>query len=466
VAGRQYPAVVSVSDFFKSRWLPTPYPATFVDAPGDWRYDRSTLDFISAADGQTTAGLRYRLRALELRPTAAALAAATPAPASVFTPNTALPQNLPASVRKLAESVTAGQESKFEKAVALQQWFRVDGGFRYSLQRSTGNGTDDLVKFLGTGPDSRVGYCEQFAAAMAVMGRTLGIPSRVAVGFLRPKRVADETYVYSSHDLHAWPEMYFGGIGWVRFEPTPQSRASSVPAYTTQQVPHAEPSQSSSAPAAAPSLNRIDRTPDAAAADAGKGSSSSWTGTVLWSTVALLVVIAALALAPRVLRELVRRRRWHAARDTVGLAEAAWAELRDTALDLRLPWDDRLTARTSAAELLRSFGRPGDADGTGRSRLRGQAANPEAATALHRLLELVERARYARRVPAGAATTGQVQADTHACVTAMRAGVGQRRRSRATWFPGSLLAALRSSTRSRSSRGLAVVGEPGVDRVV
>jgi hypothetical protein len=48
----------------------------------------------------------------------------------------------------------------------------------------------------------------------------------------------------------------------------------------------------------------------------------------------------------------------------------------------------------------------------------------------------------------------------------MRAGVGQRRRSRATWFPGSLLAALRSSTRSRSSRGLAVVGEPGVDRVV
>ena len=63
---------------------------------------------------------------------------------------------------------------------------------------------------------------------MALMGRSLGIPSRVAVGFLRPEQVGQDTYVYSSRDLHAWPEMYFGGIGWVRFEPTPQ-RAITVP---------------------------------------------------------------------------------------------------------------------------------------------------------------------------------------------------------------------------------------------
>ncbi len=259
---KEFDATVTASENFRSRWLPAPYPVASLRAQGDWRYDRSTLDFISAANNQTTAGLTYTLTGLDLVPSAAELADATPAPASVYTPNTALPRDLPASVRTLAKTITDPQRTKFEKAVALQQWFRVDGGFRYSTDRAPGNGTDDLVRFLSKGKDGRVGYCEQFAASMALMGRTLGIPSRVAVGFLRPEEVAKNTYVYSSRDLHAWPEMYFGGIGWVRFEPTPQ-RAGSVPAYTTQRVPQAAPSSSSSAPAAAPSLNRIDRQAEA-----------------------------------------------------------------------------------------------------------------------------------------------------------------------------------------------------------
>ena len=170
VARREYTSAITTSDFFRSRWLPTPYPAVSVNAPGDWRYDRTTLDFINASENQTAAGLSYTLRALEVRPTAGQLADAAIAPSDIAESGTALPDSFPASVRALAQRVTAGKDSRFEKGVALQQWFRVGGGFRYSLARSAGNGTDDLVRFLGTGEGSRVGYCEQFAAAMAIMG--------------------------------------------------------------------------------------------------------------------------------------------------------------------------------------------------------------------------------------------------------------------------------------------------------
>ena len=100
---KEVQATLPSSDSFRSRWLPTPYPVLMNDAPGDWRYDRDTLDFISAADNQTTAGITYRLRGLDLTPSAAELADATPAPASVYTPNTALPRDLrPRSARSPA----------------------------------------------------------------------------------------------------------------------------------------------------------------------------------------------------------------------------------------------------------------------------------------------------------------------------------------------------------------------------
>jgi transglutaminase-like putative cysteine protease len=459
---------LQVSSYFKSRWLPTPYPVDSVVAPGDWRYDQSTLDFISAADGQTTSGLEYRLTALKLQPTAAELADASPAPSTIYSANTALPHDLPASVGKLAQTVTKGATTKFAMAVALQQWFRVDGGFRYSLRRSAGNGSDDLVRFLSTGKDGRTGYCEQFAAAMAVMGRSLGIPSRVAVGFLTPKQVAKDVWVYSSHDLHAWPEMYFGGVGWVRFEPTPQSRASAVPSYTTQTVPQAGPSQSTSAPAAAPTLNRIDRAAAAATAQHRAAHRSFFASPVFFVLLGALLLAVLVLLAPRALRAVVRRRRWDRAVDTRSLVEAAWAEIRDTALDLRIGWDDRVTPRTAAAEALRSFGDPTSAtDGTGRSSRRGEHANPEATSALHRLLLLLERARYARNLPADAATTEQVHADTGLCVEALRAGVGQRRRARATWTPASLSSSLATGRmRVSASRARSLTPEAGVDRAV
>jgi transglutaminase-like putative cysteine protease len=470
IAHRTVRSQFSISRAFRSRWLPTPYPATFVEASGDWRYDRSTLDFISASDGQTAAGLDYRVRSLELAPTAKQLASAPAAPLSIYNPNTRLPRGFPEYVRRLAERVTQGKQTRFEEAVALQDWFRVGGGFRYSLQRASGNGTNQLVAFLRPGRGGRVGYCEQFAAAMAVMGRALGIPSRVAVGFLHPDQTGPDTYVFSAHDLHAWPELYFGGIGWVRFEPTPATHTGDGPAYTSEALPSAQPTSSSAAPSAAASANAAKRSADSAAAHQnGSGPSGPSNGRLVGWAVALLLV-AGLLVSPRALRSLVRRRRWTAG-GPQGWAEAGWSELRDTARDLGVEWDDSLTLRGTAAALERAFGRPGDVqDALGRGAARGPGINPNAHDALQRLVGLLERVRYARSVPSDATTLPDVRADVETCVAALAAGAGPRRRARAEWLPGSVLgtglAGAAASRSSRRRRRAAVLGGPGVDRAV
>ena len=455
---------IDVTPEFESRWLPTPYPVTRITASGDWRYDRRTLDFISAASGQDTAGMSYALDALRLSPTAPQLADAGPAPATVFGPMTEIPE-LPPAVTDLALDITADAPTKFEKAIALQRWFRVDGGFQYSLERAPGGDSlEELEDFLLEG---KTGYCAQFATAMALMGRSLAIPSRVAVGFLRPSGDGTNNYVSSSHDLHAWPEMYFDGIGWVRFEPTTGVRAPSVPQYTRQDINPTSPSAPTTSAAPQPGqLNRFDQPSASAAAGAGGGDGGVDLGLLLASAGALAVAVL-LALMPRALRTWLRRRRWEGATDPARLAEACWAELRDSALDLGIVWDDSVTVRSRAKALLASFGRPGaDDDAFARQELRGADANPEAARALDRLVRLVELARYARAVPPSAAEVGAARADVDVCVEAMHAGASRQSRTRATWLPASLVAEWSASSAARRRAASIRLDEPGVDRAV
>ncbi|MGZ5417248.1 MAG: transglutaminase family protein [Nocardioides sp.] len=465
VPRKTYPWAIQTSEAFGSTWLPAPYPVFSLTAPGDWRYDRDTLDFISFAKGQEADGLEYDLERIDVDVAAAGLDAAPPAPASVFGPNTELPQTVPESVRELARTVTQGAGSKFEMAQMLQRWFRTE--FEYSTRPAPGNGTDDLVNFLADEPGGRIGYCEQFAAAMSLMGRSLAIPSRVAVGFLRAEPDGEDSYIFSSRDLHAWPEMYFESVGWVRFEPTPGQRSGAVPSYTRGRVgedgPSRLPSESTVAP---PQSNRIDATtaPAGTGSDSGDGSSIDL-GVVLAGTGGMLALLALLAL-PRALRAWVRSRRWDAADTAPTLAEAAWAELRDTAVDLGVAWDDDLTVRSRARETVRSFGVPGgEEDALARTSVRGPGVNPDAEEALVRLVGLVERARYARDLPAGAAQVDAVRADLDACVEALEAGAGKRRRTQATWLPRSLWARWVSAPGQRA-RDEAMLGDAGVDHAI
>lgn len=472
VARRQVRYEVSVDDAFESVWLPAPYPVTSMEVPGDWRYDTATFDFVSGDKSQGIAGLEYSLSGLDVTPSSQRLIAAGPAPEDVVDRYTHLPEDMPGTLGDLAEEVTTGAESRFEQAVALQRWFRDDGGFEYSLDPDPGTGTDDLERFLDE-DRGRVGYCEQFAASMALMGRTLGIPSRVAVGFLRADPVGDDEYVYRAYDLHAWPEMYFEGAGWVRFEPTPNDRAESVPGYTAGSFEQPRPEDDVPTPSAAPSApapelpeDRL-RGEDVAAADGG--GSSGGGGSARWVLAALGLLL--LLLTPWLARTLVQRRRWATATTPAAAAEAGWRELRDTVLDLRLPWDDSVTLRTRARAVAAELGRTSGPlrEGFVRGGLEGAGADPEAAAALGRLVVDVERARYAPDTAGrGGRGVDEVRADVETCAEALTAGVVRKRRRAATWLPASLWrnGTWRSVLRERVSRRAPAITEAGVDRAL
>ena len=136
-----------------------------------------------------------------------------------------LPEHFPESVRDLAAEVTAGQPTTYDAMVALQNWFRSE--FDYSLEVPQGHGTSAIEAFLR----QRIGYCEQFAGTFAAMARSLGVPARVAVGFT-PGLGGNGEYTVLGKNAHAWPEVWFDGLGWVAFEPTPGRGAPGARGYT------------------------------------------------------------------------------------------------------------------------------------------------------------------------------------------------------------------------------------------
>lgn len=153
-----------------------------------------------------------------------------------------------------AEQLTANQTNNFDKAQAIWSFFTAQNGFVYDTKTADATDSDALADFILNG---KRGFCEQFASAMAVMLRSAGIPSRVAIGFTSGTPKGDHLSI-SSEDAHAWVEVYFGTRGWVSFDPTPlvdgravvppylQTDSSASSTNDTQEVPTAP---ASSAPA-------------------------------------------------------------------------------------------------------------------------------------------------------------------------------------------------------------------------
>jgi transglutaminase-like putative cysteine protease len=201
------------------RWLPAAYRPVTVNLD-DTLVVRSSSTLV--ADAESVEGLRYAVDSAvapgegQVTPGMQA-ATARPVPARLE-PFTEVPGDLPTQIATLAQQIVAdaGATTPFAKAQALRDYFRTDA-FAYTLDVEPVDTPNAILVFL----DEKRGFCVQFSTAYAVMARTLGIPTRVAVGFTPGDEVAGEFRV-SSHDAHAWPEVWLAGIEWTgMFDPTP-----------------------------------------------------------------------------------------------------------------------------------------------------------------------------------------------------------------------------------------------------
>jgi protein-glutamine gamma-glutamyltransferase len=128
-----------------------------------------------------------------------------------------LPSEIDARIAQLARQVTAHARTEFDKTVAVESYLRTH--YAYTLNLTGKPGDDPLGHFLFV---TRAGHCEYFASAMAIMLRTIGIPTREVNGFL-PGEYNDlgGDYIVRASDAHSWVEVYFRGVGWMTFDPTP-----------------------------------------------------------------------------------------------------------------------------------------------------------------------------------------------------------------------------------------------------
>ncbi|WP_420368545.1 transglutaminaseTgpA domain-containing protein [Curtobacterium sp. L1-20] len=341
----------------------------------------------------------------------------------------ALPDKLPTAIARTAQRVAAGAGSDYEEARALEQWFRSDL-FTYSEtapveQGYDGDSMDVVAKFLQV----REGYCVHFSSAMAVMARTLGIPSRIAVGYRAGTTQADGEYTVSNRQLHSWPELYIKGAGWVAFEPTPDSdqaatsstEATATPTPATPDSPLPKPGEASTAPSEATP------TPSASAGPGAAGTSGGGGDGPLGLAVGLLLAVA-LLVSPGVVRAVRRRSRLGAVRSGRSPAVHAWREVLDDVADhgyapgLAPPDDAAAAARTARAVL---------------GRLR-PSLPPAALAHLDAVVDAVDRERFAAGGSAAVDTEALLRAVQHARV-ALDASVSRTRVVRSRVLPPSLL---------------------------
>lgn len=370
---------------FNSPWLLAPYAPVSVDGlEGDWTWDPKTLTILS--ENSSTSRQDYEVLSTDPNVTRQQLASAPPvSPEEVDDRFFAVPNGVQDIVSDTALRVTENQPGPYEKALAIQEYLR-GPDFSYSLEAPVnggydGNSMDVIAAFL----QERSGYCVHYAGAMAVMARIADIPSRIAIGYV-PGTITGETvtgsggkalteYSVNSRDAHAWPELYFEGIGWIPFEPTPSRGV--VPEYAHEDLAgEDEDSPDALDPRRDSPLNQpsqpAETEPASEPATEGPafgGHSTAWVAAVVPGLILL-------ALLPWGIRSWRRRRAV-----TSATAVAGWRELRDTAIDFGYPAAVADTPRTFAVRLASSA-----------------QLDADCSAALDRVRSACETARYGRDV--------------------------------------------------------------------
>ena len=246
-----------------------------------------------------------------------------------------------APLEHVAVAVAGGARSPYAAAVALEAWFRVGGGFTYTAHPAVFPDAP-LVGFVA---QTRAGYCQYFAGAMALMLRYLGVPARVAVGFSSGTYDAKSgVWTVTDHDAHAWVEAWFRGFGWLPFDPTP---AAGRPERGQLSAPYSAASQSVAvqrrlggggpAAAAPPAAQADHRHGEGGAATATAGAGAAEPSSSRHdSLLVLLALVLAAALFGVVATKLVLRRARYVSRDPRRVAAACRRELADFLLDQRI----------------------------------------------------------------------------------------------------------------------------------
>lgn len=244
--------------------------------------------------------------------------------------------------------------------------FFANGDFAYSLDAPDGNGSNNL-QIIANLLQERRGYCVHYASALAVLGRALGVPTRLVLGYRANADGASTslesgvevvTYQATNHDLHAWTEAYIDNVGWVSFDVTPSIAQSDtaldapVDAETNQPADQEDDQNTPDSSDIGPSDNDVpfagkdgDANDDAssllpAIAETLSSVAAKLAGLLPYACGVL--VAAAAALSPALLRRARKARRMHAVRhassDPARAIASAWAEATDAALDAGITW--------------------------------------------------------------------------------------------------------------------------------
>jgi transglutaminase-like putative cysteine protease len=405
-------------------FLPAPYAPVqlAIDTPG-WAELPGSLMMFNAA--VPLGGTRYTVTSNVPDPTVAQIQNAQAGiPTAILSQYGGYAGPDTTQLTAIAHQHTAGATTELGAALDLQAWF-TSRSFRYTLKPDLPS-AHWLVAFLTR--DKR-GYCQQFAWAFAVLARLVGIPSRIVVGYTAGTSTSGTSWQVTTADAHAWPELYFPGEGWLRFEPTPQGPTGQgtavAPPYasglagsgllTTKSggASGAGGSAGSGHPAGQPGLGRLTHPQPG-----GALKLPTVGGSDLWLVILIPVLALLLTSAPAVARRLTRRRRWLAAAGDAAIAATAWRELIDDLADFGVRRQPGETPRAMASRIRR------EAD-----------LNPATAEALGRIVTAAERQQYAR-IPAPASGLPE---DVLAVRRALAASVPARQRMRAWLFPTSTL---------------------------
>jgi len=330
------------------------------------------------------------------------------------------PADMPPAVISLEKTETANAKTPYGRARAIFDYFAdPKNGFSYSLTTKAGDSGSDLQDFILL---NKTGFCQQYAAAMAIMLRMADVPARVVLGYTHAKPDANGSFAVTTNDAHAWVEAYFDGIGWVSFDPTPLVGTDASRSVALPWAPHSGttvPGTSPSAGASTSDAGQVPKNEKTQGINAGASDSGNNSGLPLWAAVLLLglaLIVLVIALAPVVARTWRRRSRLRAAARG---PDPLWRELADTVVDLGYVWSPVRSPRQVVTWLRR------------------EGLSKEADTSLQALAGAVEVARYAAPGHQGGATTSMV-ADLKRVEGDLRSRRSGWERTRARMLPDSL----------------------------